>query len=85
MAAVASLALAPQAGATQRVKILPGFDGQVNAIAGPDANGVTYVGGAFRSVNAVDTGWGALADNSTGAIDTRFPKVSGGSGWVSKW
>ncbi|MEI6664278.1 MAG: delta-60 repeat domain-containing protein, partial [Actinomycetes bacterium] len=82
LAAAATCALvvmiAPQASAAQRVKVLPGFNGTVNAISEPDSNGTRYIGGAFTAYNALDTGYGAVADTTSAAIQTQFPKVSGG-------
>jgi len=71
--------IAPQASAAQRVKVTPGFNGTVNAISEPDSNGIRYIGGAFTAYNALDTGTGAVADTTSAAIQTQFPKVSGGN------
>ncbi|MCX6390383.1 MAG: delta-60 repeat domain-containing protein [Solirubrobacterales bacterium] len=73
-----SVAAAPDAQATQRIKVNPGFNGTVSAVAGPDANGVTYLGGTFSAYNALDSGRGALVSTSNGTVNTSFPKVSGG-------
>ena len=77
-AVLLSVAAAPDAQATQRIKVNPGFNGTVSAVAGPDANGVTYLGGTFSAYNALDSGYGALVSTSNGAVNTSFPKVSGG-------
>ncbi|MFZ4812824.1 MAG: delta-60 repeat domain-containing protein, partial [Ilumatobacteraceae bacterium] len=68
--------------AAQRAKVLPGLNGTVVAMAGPDANGVTYLGGTFSSFNPIDTGRGSLARASNGAVDTSFPKVAGGTNGI---
>jgi len=78
-AVLLSVAAAPDAQATQRIKVNPGFNGTVSAVAGPDANGVTYLGGTFSAYNPLDSGYGALVSTSNGAVNTSFPKVSGGA------
>ena len=86
LAAAAASALvvmiAPQASAAQRVEVTPGFNGTVNAISEPDSNGIRYIGGGFTAYNALDTGSGAVTDSTSAAIQTQFPKVTGGGGNV---
>ena len=45
--------------ATTRIAIAPGFNGSVNAISEPDANGTRYLGGDFTAFDAWNTGGGA--------------------------
>ncbi|MCX6388641.1 MAG: hypothetical protein NTX07_07930, partial [Solirubrobacterales bacterium] len=80
--AVAMGAAQSPAQATVRTQVIPGFDGQVHAVSGPDSNGVTYVGGSFSKFDVFASGASALVDNSTAALNSAFPKVSGGGGTV---
>lgn len=78
LAAVAVLTCtAGPALATQQIQVASGFNGAVRAIAGPDANGTTFLGGEFTALDAWDTGAGALLSTSTGAVDTSLPKMGG--------
>ena len=52
------------------------FNGLINAIAKDNA-GNTYIGGEFTSVD-LWSGYGAAFNNTTGAQNAAFPKVSGG-------
>ncbi len=81
-AAVASivvlLSFASVAQAIDRISVLPGFNGPVNAISEPDSNGTRYLGGDFTSFDAWGTGRGALVGASSGDVNPSFPKVTGG-------
>jgi hypothetical protein len=46
--------------ATDRISVLPGFNGTVRAISQPDAKGTRYIGGDFTAFNAWDTGGSAV-------------------------
>lgn len=59
-----------------RIQALPGVHNNVSAIAGPDANGVTCVGGGFTAFNAPDTGYGALVNTSNGAGNASSPEMA---------
>ena len=74
------LAGAAPAFATDRIGVIPGPDGAVNGISGPDANGTRYLGGAFKNFNVINTGRGALTDGTTGAINLSFPQIQFGGG-----
>ena len=78
LGAVACLGLfAAPAGAVERISILPGLNGSLGDMTGPDANGIRYLGGYFNALNAWNTGGGALTNPTTGSVDTSFPKVNG--------
>ncbi len=74
---VAVLSFASVAQATNRISVLPGFNGPVNAISEPDSNGTRYLGGNFTLFQPWDTGGGALVGASSGAVNPTFPKVNG--------
>ncbi len=74
---VVLLSFASAAQAIERISVLPGFNGPVNAISEPDSNGTRYLGGDFTLFQPWDTGGGALTSNTSGAVDPSFPKVNG--------
>ncbi len=76
---VAVLSFASVAQATERISVLNGFDGPVNAISEPDGSGTRYFGGNFTLFQPWDTGSGALVEASSGDVNATFPKVTGGS------
>ncbi len=74
---VALLSFASAAQAVERISVIPGFNGPVNAISEPDSNGTRYLGGDFTAFDVWGTGSGALTSNTSGAVDPSFPKVNG--------
>ncbi len=74
---VVLLSFASVAQATERISVLNGFDGAVNAISKPDSSGTRYFGGDFTVFRPWDTGGGALVGASTGDVNSTFPKVTG--------
>ncbi len=74
---VALLSFASVAQAIERISVVPGFNGPVNAISEPDSNGTRYLGGDFTLFQPWNTGGGALTSNTSGAVDPSFPKVNG--------
>ncbi len=75
--ALLSFASAAQANGVERISVLNGFGGSVNAISEPDSNGTRYLGGSFTSFRPWDTGGGALVGASSGDVIPTFPKVNG--------
>jgi hypothetical protein len=75
-AAVLTLLLAAEpSSAVERIQQSGMFDGPVNAISEPDADGNRYLGGSFTRFNPWNTGASAVVDGATGAVDASFPKV----------
>ncbi len=74
---VVLLSFASVAQAIERISVVPGFNGPVNAISEPDSNGTRYLGGNFTAFQPWATGSGALTSNTSGAVDPSFPKVNG--------
>ncbi len=73
---VVLLSFASVAQATERISVLNGFNGPVNAISEPDGNGTRYFGGDFTLFRPWDTGYGALIGASSGDVNPTFPKVN---------
>ncbi len=71
----AVLAFPSAASATERVHVIPGFDGAVNSITAPAADGTRYVGGGFTAFNAIGARGAAVVSPETGEVDRRFPQV----------
>ncbi len=72
-----SFASAAQANGADRISVLPGFNGPVNAVSEPNSNGIRYLGGNFTTFQPWRTGNGALVAASSGDVNPTFPKVSG--------
>jgi hypothetical protein len=68
----------PAAGAASNVTVLSGLNGTVYSSA-VDGSGNRFYGGDFTAVDAQQTRQSAVVDTTTGAPDTSFPAVSGGS------
>jgi hypothetical protein len=64
--------------AENRINKTGGFNGPINAISEPDANGTRYVGGDFTAYGKWETGGSAVVNAlSDGSVDPSFPKVNG--------
>lgn len=72
---VMAISAAPSFAADQ----FPGFNGSVQAVTPPDANGIRYLGGSFTAYRPVDSGPTAPFDPTTGQVSTAFPKLGAGT------
>ena len=69
--------------AENRINKTGGFNGPINAISEPDANGTRYVGGDFTAYGKWETGGSAVVGSFSflgggeGSVDPSFPKVNG--------
>ena len=74
--AVAEVASAPAAEATNRITQQSGFNARAWTVTSPDSTGTRYVGGDFTSYKAWNTGVGGVVDATSAAVDPTFPSVS---------
>jgi hypothetical protein len=77
-AAIASICLAAVPAAASAVDVVAGPDNAVMDVVTSD-NGTSYVTGGFSAFGWYDTKGIAVADATTGQIDSTFPQVRGGS------